>query len=388
MRAGAPTSLRCRHTSAMQWVQTLDLARRHAMAGDGVRSAEMYRSAIRAMKRNHDDEDAEPEMRVVLCDAMSLAVDELVSVEREMHTRSTGPSAEPPPPTEDDMFKTYPKSDDAWNAVVGQQEAKTALLLATEWVTEGDPPFRSVLLYGLPGTAKTTLARALATRVGRPFACISSSDLVSKWQGESEKQIIRLFQRAAKCRGIVFIDEVESLCRARGPSDDDSTLRIKNAMLTGSDIPGDWVLIFATNNPAWLDKAMLRRCEERVYCRLPTAEERRVLLGSLATDETVAKTERFSGSDIERLLRVARKIPRGRAMNRNLFFEKDGKFDPCSHGEEGCDCAPNPPLRLVRIPPASEEDLLEALSKVVSTSTSEDIEASDAWHEREGGGGA
>ncbi len=371
----------------MQWVQTLDIARRHADGGDGVRAAEMYRSAIRAMKRNHDDADAEPEMRVVLCDAMSLAIDELVAVERDMHARPhQGGVAEPPPQSaDDDTFKTYPKSDDAWNAVVGQQAAKTALLLATEWVTEGDPPFRSVLLYGLPGTAKTTLAQALATRVGRPFALISSSDLVSKWLGESEKQIKRLFQQAAKCRGIVFIDEIESLCRARTSSDDDATTRIKNAMLTGSDIPGDWVLIFATNNPSWLDTGMMRRCEERVYCRLPTAEDRRVLLGTLATDEFVAKTERFSGSDIKRLLRVAKKIPLGRAMNRNLFFERDGKFDPCPHGDNPCDCRSDVPPRLIRIPPVSEEDLTEALGKVGASSSGEDVEALDAWSEREGG---
>jgi vacuolar protein-sorting-associated protein 4 len=135
-------------------------------------------------------------------------------------------------------------------------------------------PWRGILLYGPPGTGKSFLAKAVATEAASTFFSVASSDLVSKWLGESEKLVNNLFTMARQKRpSIVFIDEVDSLCSARGDTESESARRIKTEFLiqmdgVGADMDGILVL-GATNLPWGLDKAILRRFERRVYIPLP-----------------------------------------------------------------------------------------------------------------------
>ncbi len=187
----------------------------------------------------------------------------------------------------------------------------------------GIRPAKGFLLYGPPGTGKTLLAKAVAREAEANFISIKSSDLLSKWYGESEQQIARLFQRAravAPC--ILFIDEIDSLVPARGSGqgEPEVTGRVVNTILAemdGLEELQSVVVIGATNRPTLVDPALLRpgRFDELVYVGTPDEAGRERILGihtktmPLASDvvlsQVAAKTERFTGADLEDLVRRA-----------------------------------------------------------------------------------
>ncbi|WP_068077449.1 CDC48 family AAA ATPase [Novosphingobium lentum] len=187
----------------------------------------------------------------------------------------------------------------------------------------GIRPAKGFLLYGPPGTGKTLLAKAVAKEAEANFIAIKSSDLLSKWYGESEQQIARLFARArqvAPC--IVFIDEIDSLVPARGSgaSEPQATARVVNTILAemdGLEELQSVVLIGATNRPNLVDPALLRpgRFDELVYVGTPGEAGRLRILGihtkqmPLAGDVDLAiiaaRTERFTGADLEDVVRRA-----------------------------------------------------------------------------------
>jgi transitional endoplasmic reticulum ATPase len=189
----------------------------------------------------------------------------------------------------------------------------------------GIRPAKGFLLYGPPGTGKTLLAKAVAKEAEANFISIKSSDLLSKWYGESEQQIARLFARArqvAPC--VIFIDEIDSLVPARGMGggggEPQVTGRVVNTILAemdGMEELQSVVLIGATNRPALVDPALLRpgRFDELVYVGTPDEAGREHILGihtskmPLADDvslrDVAARTERFTGADLEDVVRRA-----------------------------------------------------------------------------------
>lgn len=163
------------------------------------------------------------------------------------------------------------KPNVSWNDVAGLELAKEALKEAVilpikfpHLFTGQRKPWRGILLYGPPGTGKSYLAKAVATESNATFFSVSSSDLVSKWLGESERLVKQLFQMARESKpAIVFIDEVDSLCGSRGEGESEASRRIKTEFLVqmngvGNDMDGVLVL-GATNIPWQLDAAIRRR---------------------------------------------------------------------------------------------------------------------------------
>lgn len=161
-----------------------------------------------------------------------------------------------------------------WDDVAGLESAKDALKEAVilpvkfpHLFTGKRTPWRGILMYGPPGTGKSYIAKAVATEAKATFFSVSSSDLVSKWMGESERLVKQLFAMAREAKpSIVFIDEVDSLCGSRGEGESEASRRIKTEFLVqmqgvGSDDTGVLVL-GATNLPWALDLAIKRRFEK------------------------------------------------------------------------------------------------------------------------------
>lgn len=110
-----------------------------------------------------------------------------------------------------------------WDQVAGLETAKSELQATIimpvkfpELFQGKTKPWSGILLYGPPGTGKSYLAKAAATESDSTFFSVSSSDLVSKWQGESAKLVKTLFEMAReKAPSIIFIDEVDALTGSR-----------------------------------------------------------------------------------------------------------------------------------------------------------------------------
>ncbi|PWZ00584.1 putative VPS4-vacuolar sorting protein [Testicularia cyperi] len=215
-----------------------------------------------------------------------------------------------------------------WDDVAGLHTAKEALKEAVilpikfpQMFTGKRTPWRGILMYGPPGTGKSFLAKAVATEAKSTFFSVSSSDLVSKWMGESERLVKQLFQMAREAKpSIIFIDEVDSLCGTRGEGESEASRRIKTEFLVqmngvGNDETGVLVL-GATNIPWALDLAIKRRFEKRIYIPLPDLEARKRMfelnvgdtpcaLDSKDYRKLASLTDGYSGSDISVLVRDA-----------------------------------------------------------------------------------
>jgi len=218
-----------------------------------------------------------------------------------------------------------------WEDVGGLDDAQMRLKEGVELPLKDPDAFRRLgirpakgfLLYGPPGTGKTLLAKAVAREAEANFIATKSSDLLSKWYGESEQQIARLFARArqvAPC--VIFIDELDSLVPARGGGlgEPQATERVVNTILSemdGLEELQSVVVIGATNRPNLIDPALLRpgRFDELVYVGVPDAAGRerilRIQTGKmpLAPDvdlKSIAEqTERYTGADLEDVVRRA-----------------------------------------------------------------------------------
>ena len=222
------------------------------------------------------------------------------------------------------------KPDVKWSEIANLHDAKKAIeesivfpLRRADLFPLGWP--RGILFFGPPGCGKTLLAAAIATEIEAVFYSVDAPAIMSKWLGESEKNVSELFVSAHRTASdghpvIIFIDEVDSLVGIRG-DEVGGEVRARNQFLKEMDSildkknPTHVYIIGATNKPWALDEPFIRRFQKRIYVPLPGPEARREMFDIYAKNLKLAKdvdrelfvekTGGYSGSDLRDIFQGA-----------------------------------------------------------------------------------
>ncbi len=267
-----------------------------------------------------------------------------------------------------------------WDDIINIEEAKAAIKDAIIYPIKRPDLFplgwpRGILLFGPPGCGKTLLAAAVANEVDAVFFHVDAASIMSKWLGEAEKNVAKLFRKGREIAkqgrpAIIFIDEVDALLGIHY-NEVGGEIRVRNQFLQEMDGLEDkfsklhLYVIAATNKPWKLDEAFIRRFQKRIYVKPPDYTARIQLFkyytrGLRLSDnidfrELARLTEGYTANDIRDIcLDVQTKVVRE-------FFEKQGGIG-------------NPR-------PITMQDFLEIISRRKPSISDKLLKAYEAWYE-------
>ena len=237
-----------------------------------------------------------------------------------------------------------------WEEVVGLDTAKKAIKEAIVYPVSRPDLFplgwpRGILLFGPPGCGKTLIAAAVATELDATFYSIDAASIMSKWLGEAEQNVAKLFNSARKSSkegkaAIVFVDELDSLM-GQHTNEVGGEIRVRNQFLKEMDGVMDKgkalhvYVIGATNKPWDLDWAFIRRFQKRILVPLPDHPTRLMMLKLYTSNlqiehdvdlhELARLSEGFSGSDIRDVCQSAQLKLIGEFFETGQAMDKEAK---------------------------------------------------------------
>jgi SpoVK/Ycf46/Vps4 family AAA+-type ATPase len=236
-----------------------------------------------------------------------------------------------------------------WDDVSGLEDVKRSLKEAIVYPAKRPDLFplgwpRGILLFGPPGCGKTLAAAAVATEIDASFYSVDAASIMSKWLGEAEKNVAKLFRSARerasnKDASIIFIDEIDSLLGLHS-NEVGGEIRVRNQFLKEMDGVIDkgksWsvYVVGATNKPWALDWGFIRRFQKRIHVPVPDYDTRlkmfelytqKLNLQGVDLREVATISEGFSGSDVRDICQAVQLKVVGELFESGLIHDANSK---------------------------------------------------------------